>query len=271
MSLYQCRLYILAISVLFIMSACPDPQSRFDHFLDRRAPYIMNEQDQMSSIMQDEIPEITTGDFFFGLTSTIDTEKPIAFIASATFQLSEDRMGGQLTALSLQARSCDDITVEVGEPIVLEKTVEIAADGTFAIDFGRQLVANDANCISGSLIEATIQLQGQITSPDTFCGTVTGDLIQPFEYTLNGSTFAAQRVTDEYPVSRDRVPLSCQYLEASTPSTAGVESGGNNLSTGSEQGGGNMGNEGGALSEEMTGGASGGIDNSAGLEAGMNE
>ena len=54
-------------------------------------------------------------------------------------------MGGQLTALSLQARSCDDITVEVGEPIVLEKAVEIAADGTFAIDFGRQLVANDAS------------------------------------------------------------------------------------------------------------------------------
>lgn len=95
----------------------------------------------------------------------------------------------------------------VGETLMIEN-IPVAADGTFSVDLGTTMVTGAANPITGSDIEAALSLQGFIQSQDLFCGLASGMVTVPLVASLDGSTFAASRVTaiDALP---EMFPLKC--------------------------------------------------------------
>ena len=62
---------------------------------------------------------------------------------------------------------------------------------------GLVMVTGAANPVTGSDIEATLVVHGEIIDEDTMCGELTGMLMSPLEFDLAGSTFAAIRLADD--------------------------------------------------------------------------
>ena len=97
-----------------------------------------------------------------------------------------------------------------------DSPTEIAADSYFSANFGRVTVAGDANCISGSTIEAEIQLDGQVSSIETLCGEMNGMLYRPYpadlgysEITMERSTFGAMKINGDEDINSLDIPKNC--------------------------------------------------------------
>ena len=231
-----CGLTLFCLSLV----ACPDPEGEYEAFNARRDEALANMAGEAAGEMAGEmagdmagemagdvagempeptsIPPITSGTYLFGLAPTLNLERPMVFVADVELEVNEDGSAGRIISMVLDPRTCDDLNVSAGEAVTFRPDMpsEISSNTTYSADFGTQVVAGSANCISGSRIEAQIKLDGRVTSEDTLCGELNGALILPYEADLAGSTFAARRLNEieEADLSMTEVPKNCGDIEA---------------------------------------------------------
>lgn len=147
------------------------------------------------------------GVFLLAVASVLDPSLPFQFLASV------ERSGdGTLLKLDLQPLSLDPSKVvtprePVGEPLHF---TDIAIVGTgFTADLGGVQIQGAANPITAADILAALTLHANIESDDFFCGTVTGEVLEPPIGSIDGSTFAALRVGADVMLPVD-VTINCE-------------------------------------------------------------
>lgn len=136
------------------------------------------------------------GDFLLAVSTTVDPGKPLQFIATNTVTDDGDKRSLQ-TCLQPLTLTQGKVTVPrepIGDPLCFSG-LEIV-DGAFTIDAGIVMVTGMANPITGANITASLIMMGTIQSDDLYCGTVTGEVMDPPVGDITGSKFAAVRLTD---------------------------------------------------------------------------
>ncbi|WP_106390975.1 hypothetical protein [Enhygromyxa salina] len=147
-----------------------------------------------------DLPDVT-GNFLFAVETNLGPDLPMQFATTVTFTASADGLGG-VADFSFQPLSLDQGEILtprefVGDPLVFDD-IPIAADGSFEVDMGLVKVTGAANPITGSDIEATLLISGEVLDMDTMCGDVAGMVTVPLEAPLEpGSFFAASRLADD--------------------------------------------------------------------------
>ena len=164
------------------------------------------------------LPDMT-GTFLFALETSLGPDLPLQFVTTIDMMLNDDGSGG-VADLSFQPLSLDQGEVLaprefIGDPLTFEG-VEFDADGHYELDMGTVMVTGAANPVTGSDIEATLQVIGDIVHINAACGEITGDLLNPLQVDLAGSTWGAIRLMDdgsdpntlpiEFPYKCDMVP-----------------------------------------------------------------
>ncbi|GEM_PF-1005042 len=164
------------------------------------------------------LPDIT-GTFLFALETSLGPDAPLQFATSIDFTYSETGDSGTMDLcfqpLTLDQGSTTEPRVFVGDPLCYDG-IPVDSEGEFDFDMGLIQVAGAANPITGSDIEATIEMSGSIVHPDALCGTVSGELMSPLVFDLAGSSFGAVRLEDigddpttlptQFPYRCDQVP-----------------------------------------------------------------
>ncbi len=150
-----------------------------------------------------EPPPLPAGTQVFDVTGEhLLTLAPVIWPAQSVSFTADVRLEG--TNLSLTLQPLDAVTMApVGDPWALAD-VPIAADGSFAADFGRQDVPPEAYPLLNDpfLTVNGFTLTGKTTSANDFCGSASG-YAQVFgghvsdRVRLEGSTFGATRITGE--------------------------------------------------------------------------
>ena len=228
---------LLPICLSLTLTGCPDPKGKYDDFIERRTVVIESaeemtgdggseggaeERGETSSGTEagsageevSMITEIESGRFWLGLAPILDPVNPMAFVTEINFEIAEDGSMGRILSMSLDPMTCEDRSVSAEGLIDFTEGADFNMDGSFVVDLGERTVPGAANCISGSPILANIVMHGAITSSDTLCGTVTGELFQPFAFDLEGSTFAAIRLEEGMSTADLAIPSTCAELEA---------------------------------------------------------
>ena len=172
----------------------PDPEAKYEDFIDE------TQDDRDIPPAKEDLATIEgdiSGDFLLAVATTVDIDKPLQFIATNTVTLEPG--GKTMLKVSLQPLSLEQgkVTIPrkpVGDPLVFEN-LEVV-DGKFTLDAGIVMVTGMANPITGSDIVASLIMSGNIMGEDLYCGSVTGDVMSPLMVSIEGSTFAAVRLTD---------------------------------------------------------------------------
>lgn len=200
---------------LLLLAGCPDPEATYQEFLDNTA----HMRGGSGPILGDGIKDIGDGTFLLTIRASMATGNPLLFrVATSALRTTED--GGATVDLTIDplvaqyaAASCGPSRSPApahpadsdGEATILVHDVAIdPEDGTFAIDFGDQLVHGCANAISGADIKARLILEGATLSENRFCGAMDGRLIEPYDAPLPGE-FAFVRIDGEVP-SEEELP-----------------------------------------------------------------
>ncbi|HEX6839854.1 MAG TPA: hypothetical protein VF334_24935 [Polyangia bacterium] len=79
---------------------------------------------------------------------------------------------------------------------LVETDSDVAADGTFELDAEPLMLAAGSTPGLNTPVDANVILHAATQSPDAWCGTATGNVVQPLALDLAGSTFAARRDDD---------------------------------------------------------------------------
>lgn len=202
-----CALALIGIAALW---GCPDPEGRFDEFVERSPKEAGGTGGEGPSQVAD-----LTGKFLLAASVTLNPGAPLLF--EATVEMTPGcPVGSCVISFDIQplanrgspAAGCPAHLTPIG-PVITLKDVPVQPDGTFVANFSRAAVGTVNGCanpISGSDIEATLELVASTRSKDLFCGPLRGSLFRPFTFNLEGSTFGAVRIPDD-----------------ETPATAGVE------------------------------------------------
>jgi hypothetical protein len=168
-------------------------------------------------------PEEMAGEALFAISSTLGPTKPVVIWTDVSAVKENDGVRISFEAQALKA--CDRKT-KVGDPLP-PGDYFIGPDGRFDAALGPQTTHGDANPIlPGTPIESSPVLHGQVCSvrtpedPDAViefsCGTLTGELLQPVQGTLDGSTFTFTRILD--PENYPEVTINCARDPADPPS-----------------------------------------------------
>ena len=236
---------LLALFFILSLTGCPDPEGQYEAFNTRRddtlaarAENMENEMmggemmggemmggEMMAGEMEElgPIPQITSGSFLFGLAPNLNVDKPMTFVADVEIEVNEDGSAGQVISMTLDPRTCEDLNASAGDPVLFtpEEATPITEGGYFSADFGLQMVAGTANCISGSLIEAEIQLDGRVFNESSLCGEMNGMLYRPYpadlgysEITMERSTFAAIKLEGGEDINTLEIPKNCDDITA---------------------------------------------------------
>lgn len=207
-----------------MLAACgPDPEGKFDEFVEQTRD---SEGLKTTGMGETTVAPTTTdattttgdtsteaadinGDFLLAVSTVVDKSKPLQFVASNTVT---GEPGAQLLKVCLQALTLEQGKVlvprqPIGEPLCF-MDLPIAADGTFTIDAGTVMVDGMANPITGANIVASLVMAGEIKDSDFYCGTVTGEVMDPPIGTIDGSTFGAVRLADKTMLPTD-VIINC--------------------------------------------------------------
>lgn len=201
-----------ALGVLAVLSlgGCPDPEAKFDEFLDNTK----DDRDFMPPPpppppdLGPMLPDIS-GTFLLAVSTVISADLPLQFIVTNTMKTNMDgsvTLDSSLQPLALDLSSVTMPRTPVGDPLEFMNLPIV--DGQFEIDAGTVMVTGMANPVTGSDIEATLLMKGQIEGVDFYCGSIEGDLVSPLMSTLKGSTFAAVRLTDPMVLPTD-VTINC--------------------------------------------------------------
>jgi hypothetical protein len=198
----------LLAAAIALATGCPSPEpgEKFDRFLDDT-----EEERESSAVDQGGALADINGTFLFALASFLAPEAPLQFYTTVMFTDNGDGTG--MASLSMQPLSLDIGSAIgprefVGDPLEIPE-VAIDANGAFVIDIMEMvMLPGEANPITGSPIVTTrLTLSGNIQDTDLFCGVATGMVIMPLETSLDGSTFAAERVDAPDPAGLPMPPL----------------------------------------------------------------
>ncbi len=192
---------------------CPDPEARFDEFVDATKDQRMDageestdtgesdsgESDSTDTGEPETLPDMS-GIYLLALETALGPDLPLQFIVTFNMEVAPDGQSGtgdfQFQPLSLiqgsqlEPRECLDEMLTFND-------IPIDAEGNFEIDMGVVEVTGMANPVTGSDISASLVVAGRILYEGAYCGEITGMLMSPLEYDLAGSTFAAIRLADD--------------------------------------------------------------------------
>ena len=213
---------LLAGGLLLGPGCGPDPQGKFDEFTEQtKEGSSTGDPGTTTGATSDEPTGGTgattggppafdiSGDFLLAVSTTVDRSKPLQFIATNTVT----DVGGKMmldTCLQPLSLMPGKVTVPrepIGDPLCF-KGLEIV-DGEFTLDAGVVMVTGMANPITGGDIVASLIMSGSLKSDDLYCGTVDGDVMQPLETSIAGSSFAAVRLADKT-VLPNPVTIDCK-------------------------------------------------------------
>jgi len=184
----------------------PDPQGKFDDFLKDTRESTSGAGTTELGTTGTPTTDVTTGgpmvfdisgDFLLAVATTVDQDKPLQFIATSVVA---DVDGKQVvTSLCLQPLTLmqGKVTVPrepIGDPLCFMGLDVL--DNQFTLDAGIVSVTGMANPITGANIVASLVMAVTIKSDDLYCGSVTGEVMEPPVGDITGSTFAAVRLTD---------------------------------------------------------------------------
>ena len=196
------------LAVLGVAGCGPDPAGKFDEFVEQTKESASGgatsgpgssstgEPTGGSGSTGGPAAYDINGDFLLAVSTTVDRGKPLQFIATNTVTEAD---GKQTLATCLQPLTLTQgkvlvPRVPIGDPLCFAG-LEIV-DGAFTIDAGIVMVTGEANPITGANIVASLVMAGTIQSDDLYCGTVTGEVMEPPVGDITGSSFAAVRLTD---------------------------------------------------------------------------
>ncbi len=131
-------------------------------------------------------------EFLLAVGVVVAPDPPMLFLATISPEY-EHATGAQVVDMTLSPLHRFDRTPLPGADLPTG-AVGIGASGAFELMYLNVVVPGDANPITGSTLTLDMTLDGQFTSSDFYCGTVSGSIKEPTVLDLAGSTFAAVRV-----------------------------------------------------------------------------
>jgi hypothetical protein len=158
-----------------------------------------------------------SGYFLFALETSLGPDLPLQFVTHIVYSAAPEGGGTMdITFQPLSLEPMQSLTPRefVGVPITYED-IAVTPDGAFDIDMGLVMVTGEANPVTGSDIEATLIVHGDMLDENTACGELEGMLLSPLEFNLAGSTFAAIRLGDDgsNPMTLPTMfPYSCDMI-----------------------------------------------------------
>jgi hypothetical protein len=180
------------LSLVAIAAACRGAGDDFDDYLARRG--VATDEPEVQSTLQDLngrflLHALLAGGLDLGLR--------------AALQMDLAAMPIPLHARLWLATANPDV-----EPPLVETDTTVAADGTFVLDAEPLVLAAGATPGLNTAVRANVVLHAATQSSDAWCGTATGDVVEPLALDLAGSTFAARR-DDAGTLALADVPQSC--------------------------------------------------------------
>lgn len=172
-----------------------------------------SEPDPVTSSTTTSPPGDSSGDYLLAVSTVVSRDLPLQFYT--TVEASDPALWTViLQPLSLDIGQTGGPQVPFGDPFVFTDVPVV--DGAFTLDFGEILLAGATNPITGSDITASIVLTGHVQDADSFCGDASGTVTAPLMTTIDGSTFAAVRVSglDALP---DAITINCAGDTVTTP------------------------------------------------------
>jgi hypothetical protein len=175
----------VGVGLALALGGCVDPDKRFREFNDR---IIDASTDRIDAQPFDELPDIT-GTFYLAVSPKPSPENIYQFLAEVA--LTDNGDGTGTVQISSQPLHKTERT-PVGEPLT-DEDVAVDRSGQFQPTFSGTVVG-DADPVLGADLVATMVLDAIILSEDVWCGILNGEVTQPLNLSLDGSTFAAIRV-----------------------------------------------------------------------------
>jgi hypothetical protein len=174
-------------------TGCPDVPGKLDRF---------TEETQEDRNIKLDMPAgaglvDVTGLHLFAVDTVVSPGLPLQFLARTTVNADTSELTFTLIPLSLSAGSTTEPRVPLENDALDPITVVIDANGDFEADLGTLMVTGMANPLTGSDIVATLTISGTTLAPESFCGTADGDVLQPIQSPLAGSTFATIRLSED--------------------------------------------------------------------------
>lgn len=133
-------------------------------------------------------PSTLSGDYLLALAVAILPATPLQWRASIVHDLADGTVSMELQPLSLDVGATITPRMPVGEP--LDFVTVLDADGRFRLDLGELFVVGAANPITGADIVATLVIDGTAMDRELWCGEAFGQITEPLDLDLTGSTFA---------------------------------------------------------------------------------
>lgn len=148
-----------------------------------------------------------SGRYLFAVSAVIDPDHPLQWIADVVHDTSSGELTLTMQSLSLDVGSTNFPREPVGEAMVL--STGLSEDGRFGIETPEILVVGAANPITGSDIVGNLVIQGQVFGRELWCGDVFGEITQPLQLDLTGSTFAFEPIDPATGTLPDPVLARC--------------------------------------------------------------
>jgi hypothetical protein len=187
-------------------SACADPSTSFDDFVERSPP--PPPPGDCPEAFASPAPGEMDGAYFVTMVTSLANapgeEKPLTLRGDIT---TVAQGGGLGLGLALQFFDKADWRTAVGETKTADP-VPVGEDGKFTIELKTVVIAKEANCINGLGVTVDVTLMGNVCGVGSFlCGDLTGHVLTT-DFT---GTFTMQRITDE--ASYPDALLDCKQTE----------------------------------------------------------
>lgn len=215
------RLALLAA----VLWGCPDPDERFEEFVERTEPFRRPPADLGSSSL-----EGLDGRFLLS-AAVVELGGGVAQPLVFDVQVETNYQGRsacppegctlnlRILPLVSPPSGCPDPFSPVaiaegsqvpteGEPQPVEvRDIPVRSDGSFVAQLPQLAIGGCANPFTGRVIVARLNLEAVTKSPDRFCGFVRGEVLEPIRHLrLSRSTFSAERIDDD-PRDLDPAPI----------------------------------------------------------------
>lgn len=154
--------------------------------------------DTESSTDTNADPNDPSGTYLLALEASLGPGTPLQWVMTVD-ALPEG--ADWLATIDLQPLSLDPGSTttprEFNGPVETYTEVSVPADGPMIWAWGTIVVPGANNPITGSDMAMTLELAGEWIDPDTACGLVVGEISEPLQADLDGSTFSAIRLADD--------------------------------------------------------------------------
>jgi hypothetical protein len=168
------------------VAGCVDAKGSFDDFSARIVDGNTSQPDRPNFTT---IPDVT-GEFLLAARPNLPEDRILEFIADFTMTANADGTA-TLTWTTTALTTADHTPSNQASPMTATD-IQVRLDGTFDAPM-QGVLPGDANpVIPGTSANLDAIVHGEIDSEDFVCGTLTGTA---GSLTLDGSTFAAQRIT----------------------------------------------------------------------------